>query len=143
MSDSKGRKFSFPTERDSFDDGKVEKRINEKLGKQNLRGQQFPPSFKVEQPQTPQYGQQVFNTPKATSSPPVVYRPSGFQETQKIADDILSGNNVIVNLELLLSKDDGKEAMRTIDFLSGLAYGIKIKIEKVSQAVFLFTYESG
>ncbi len=64
-----------------------------------------------------------------------VYHPDSFIAVKKIADELKGKKPVIINLENL----EHDLARRIIDFVSGASYGLEGNIQKVGEAVFLFT----
>jgi FtsZ-interacting cell division protein YlmF len=61
--------------------------------------------------------------------------PTRFADVQEIADHMIGGRPVIVNIEGL----DPKVYRRIIDFCSGLTYAVGGKIRKVGEQVYLLT----
>ncbi len=69
-----------------------------------------------------------------------IFNPTNFTDAQTIADQIINGNNAIVNLEQLLNDPQKQsDAMRIIDFICGVAYALKIEVKRVNASTFLFT----
>ena len=64
-----------------------------------------------------------------------VVRPEHFEEVSTIADHLLSGRTVVLNLEAA-AKD---VARRMIDFLSGVAYSIEGQIKRVANSTYIIT----
>lgn len=67
-----------------------------------------------------------------------IYRPDAFRDVQGIADELMIGKPVILDLQGL--KND--IARRIIDFISGAVYGIDGSVQKITDKVFLFTPEN-
>lgn len=68
----------------------------------------------------------------------VLYHPDSFSEVKEIVDHLKVGKPIILNLE-------GREketARRVIDFLSGAVYAVDGNIQKIGEAVFIFTPEN-
>jgi FtsZ-interacting cell division protein YlmF len=61
--------------------------------------------------------------------------PTRFSDVQEIADHMIGGRPVIVNIEGL----EAKVYRRIIDFCSGLTYAVGGKIRKVGEQVYLLT----
>ncbi len=66
-----------------------------------------------------------------------VMRPESVSEVSTVADHLLKGCSVILNLELL----DAKSLTRMLDFLRGVTYTINGEIKHVSKATYIITAE--
>ncbi len=66
-----------------------------------------------------------------------VFYPLGFPDAGGIAEKLLSGRPVIVNLEGVALE----QAQRVIDYISGTTYYLGGDLEKVGEYIFLFTPE--
>lgn len=76
------------------------------------------------------------NTKKVTSAMEVcVIKPTSMEDTREIADTLLAGCTVVLNLEGL----DVEVAQRIIDFTSGSCYAINGSLQKVSSYIFILT----
>ena len=64
-----------------------------------------------------------------------VVRPVSFEEVSEIADHLLDGCTVVLNLELL----DSIQTVRMLDFLNGVSYVIGGDIKNVSPGTFIIT----
>ena len=64
-----------------------------------------------------------------------VVRPENFEEVSTIADHLLYGRTVVLNLEAA-AKD---VARRMIDFLSGVAYSIEGQMKRVANSTYIIT----
>ncbi len=64
-----------------------------------------------------------------------VIKPANMEETREIADTLLIGCTVVLNLEGL----DVEIAQRVIDFSSGACYSINGSLQKVSSYIFILT----
>lgn len=64
-----------------------------------------------------------------------VIRPEAVSEVSVIADHLLDGCTVVLNLELL----DVKSITRMLDFLRGVAYTVDGEIKHVSKATYIIT----
>lgn len=62
-----------------------------------------------------------------------VYSPRGFQDVVEIADALRNRQVVIVNLQ----NADRTLIQRVVDFISGVAYTIDGKIQKLAEAMYL------
>ena len=75
------------------------------------------------------------NGPAAGGAKPHTVAPVSFQEAQEVADHYLAGTPVILNLQ-------GAErdlSRRLVDFASGLCYGLRGQMERVTTQVYLLT----
>jgi cell division inhibitor SepF len=64
-----------------------------------------------------------------------VVKPASYKDTNQIADHLLSGRTVVLNLEAT----NKETARRLIDFLTGVAYSISGDIKKVSTNTYVIT----
>ena len=64
-----------------------------------------------------------------------VVRPADFEEVSDIADYLLSGCTVVLNLELL----DQASTIRMLDFLNGVTYSMDGEIKNVSRSTYIIT----
>ena len=64
-----------------------------------------------------------------------VVRPASFEEVSDVADHLLAGCTVVLNLELL----DMKATIRMLDFLNGVTYSTGGEIKNVSKTTFIIT----
>ncbi|MBQ7387706.1 MAG: cell division protein SepF [Clostridia bacterium] len=64
-----------------------------------------------------------------------VVRPADFEEVSDIADYLLSGCTVVLNLELL----DQGSTLRMLDFLNGVTYSTDGEIKNVSKSTYIIT----
>ena len=64
-----------------------------------------------------------------------VVRPEGIDEISTIADYLIAGCTVVLNLELL----DKPAITRMLDFLNGVAYTMDGEIKNVSQGTYIIT----
>lgn len=62
-------------------------------------------------------------------------RPADFEEVSDIADYLLSGCTVVLNLELL----DNVQIVRMLDFLNGVTYSTDGEIKNVAKNTFIIT----
>lgn len=68
----------------------------------------------------------------------VLFRPTTFNDTSKAADDLRDKKAIIVNMENV----DKALARRVVDFLSGCAYSLDGKVNKIAQSTYLFVPHS-
>ena len=64
----------------------------------------------------------------------VLFRPTAFNDCTKAADDLRDKKAIIVNLENV----DKSLARRVVDFLTGCAYALDGKVNKIAQSTYLF-----
>ena len=65
----------------------------------------------------------------------VLFRPTAFNDCTTAADDLRSKKAIIVNLENV----EKSLARRVVDFLSGCAYALDGKVNKIAQSTYLFS----
>ncbi|MDR1800945.1 MAG: cell division protein SepF [Lachnospiraceae bacterium] len=73
--------------------------------------------------------------PKRTGMEVCVIRPNTFDDAKEIAETLLSGRTVIVNMEGV----DVDDAQRAMDFTSGCAYAVRGNLQRISNHIFLAT----
>ena len=64
-----------------------------------------------------------------------VVRPEEFDEVSTIADYLLDGCTVVLNLELL----DAPQTLRMLDFLNGVTYSTNGEIKNVAKSTYIIT----
>ncbi len=64
----------------------------------------------------------------------VLFRPNSFNDCTKAANDLRDKKAIIVNMENV----DKALARRVVDFLSGCAYALDGKVNKIAQSTYLF-----
>ena len=64
-----------------------------------------------------------------------VVRPASFEEVSEIADHLIEGRTVVLNLELL----DNVQTVRMLDFLNGVTYSTDGDIKNVAKSTFIIT----
>lgn len=70
-----------------------------------------------------------------SSSKPFAVAPVSFNDAQEVADTFMANTPVIMNLEGV----DRELSRRLVDFASGLCYGTRGQMEKVTTSVYLLT----
>ena len=68
----------------------------------------------------------------------VLFHPASFNDCTKAADDLRDKKGIIVNLENV----DKSLSRRVVDFLTGCAYALDGKVNKIAQATYLFSPHS-
>lgn len=140
MSNDKIKKFFFPSE----DDGENEQpKTEQKIATNRDLYQQVNEEGTLN---NKLYGG-VKNEPvvNKTQTPTntVVFNPSAHEDAETIAQQIILGNSVIVNLEHLLKDDQSKViARRIIDFICGVAFALSIDVKKINASTFLISKDS-
>ncbi len=64
-----------------------------------------------------------------------VVRPERFEDTADIADHLLAGRTVVLNMDFI----NKEETRRLIDFLSGVAYSIRGRFQRVATGTYIIT----
>lgn len=64
-----------------------------------------------------------------------IITPTMFAQVEQIAQDMLKGKSVIVDL----TSAEISEAKRICDFLNGVSFALDGKVKKVAKLVYLFT----
>jgi len=83
--------------------------------------------------QTTGSSSRVVNIHATTQLEVAVLQPQSYEDSREIADRLKSKKAVVVNLEEL-SKED---AIKVLDFVSGVVYALEGDIQKVSSGIFL------
>lgn len=65
----------------------------------------------------------------------VLFHPAAFSDCTKAADDLRDKKGIIVNLENV----DKALSRRVVDFLTGCAYALDGKVNKIAQSTYLFS----
>jgi cell division inhibitor SepF len=73
--------------------------------------------------------------PQGPSPKPYAISPTSFNEAQDVADKFMAGVPVIVNLQGV----DRDLSRRLVDFASGLCYGMRGQMERVTHQLYLLT----
>ncbi len=93
------------------------------------------PEEKYEEPKKP-VSPMIANTGDADSNIELkVVRPATFEEVSTVADYLLDGCTVVLNLELL----DSASTLRMLDFLNGVTYSTDGDIKNVSRSTYIIT----
>ena len=78
----------------------------------------------------------VANTGDADSNIELkVVRPASFEEVSDIADHLIAGCTVVLNMELL----DNVQTIRMLDFLNGVTYSNDGEIKNVAKNTYIIT----
>ena len=78
----------------------------------------------------------VANTPDSEGNIELkVVRPASFDEVGEIADYLMDGCTVVLNLELL----DNVQTVRMLDFLNGVTYSTDGEIKNVAKSTYIIT----
>ena len=64
-----------------------------------------------------------------------IVRPASFEEVSTVADYLLAGCTVLLNIELL----DAPSTLRMLDFLNGVTYSTDGDIKNVSKSTYIIT----
>lgn len=133
------KKFAQPYSDDEYDDYDDEDALDgyeEEPPRRNRAAAAEAPAEPAPAPAAPKSGTfngQVLNI-NSSRQEVVLFRPNTFNDTSKAADDLRDKKAIIVNLE---NVDKGL-ARRVVDFLSGCAYSLDGKVNKIAQATYLF-----
>jgi cell division inhibitor SepF len=78
---------------------------------------------------------QVLNMNSGNKQEVVLFHPASFSDCTKAADDLRDKKGIIVNLENV----DKALSRRVVDFLTGCAYALDGKVNKIAQSTYLFS----
>ena len=139
MSNDKVRKFFFPSEDDGVDE---QLKTDTKIATNRDLYHHAAEESITNKLYNDVNSEQVFNK-AASASNTVVFNPSAHEDAETIAQQILMGNSVIVNLEHLLKDEPSKVvARRIIDFICGVAFALSIEVKKINASTFLISKDS-
>ena len=114
------------------------------LNENDFEDEVFEPEQEVEEPvrakREPVYRRAERRNAAATGSAMkvVITRPEMFDEVAGIADHLVAGKTVVLNLETA-NRD---MCRRIVDFMSGAAYALSCKLKKVANNTFIIVPES-
>lgn len=114
----------FGTEEDDFEEFEVEE---EEKGRMDLK-----PIGAVRKA-SPSSGGRVVSMTATTQLEVAVLQPASYEDASDIADRLKCKKAVVVNLEDLTKED----AIKVLDFVSGVVYALEGNIQKVSSGIFL------
>ncbi len=135
------KKFAQPYADDEYDDYDDEMEGYEEEAPRRSRSAESDKSgFNFDAPAAapapaakPGFSGQVLNM-NGNKQEVVLFRPTSFSDTTKAADDLRDKKAIIVNME---NVDKGL-ARRVVDFLSGCAYALDGKMNKIAASTYLF-----
>lgn len=146
MATEKMKKFLFPTEEDQLPKIKAPTQTyNLGLGNRSNPGVQVSDDLtdlsinksKYDSPYSYLNDNQVNAGALANAA---IFSPNSFEETEKIAKELMARKVIILSLENLRSDESKKAiAIRVVDFLSGVAHASSIMIQKINNYTFIFS----
>ena len=136
------KKFAQPYSDDEYDDYDDEMDGYEDEAPRRTRAGSDEDGFNYEAagsstPKSGSFSGQVLNI-NSGKQEVVLFRPTTFNDTSKAADDLRDKKALIVNMENV----DKALARRVVDFLSGCAYSLDGKVNKIAQSTYLFVPHS-
>lgn len=117
---------------------KLTDRLREKTkAQEEIAFRSFEESTAPAKPQVPEEPKAIKSAPNSKDSniELKVVHPESFGEVSDIADYLLEGCTVILNLELF----DAATTLRMLDFLNGVTYSIGGDIKQVAQGTYIIT----
>ncbi len=131
------KKFAQPYADDEYDEYDDTEAYEEEAPRRS-RATEAEPAAKFESaPAAPAskagFSGQVLNI-NSTKQEVVLFRPTNFNDCTKAADDLRDKKAIIVNMENV----DKALSRRVVDFLSGCAYALDGKVNKIAQSTYLF-----
>lgn len=146
MANEKMKKFLFPTEEDQIPKIKPQSQtFNVGFGLRSNPGVQVSDDLtdltanksKYDSPYSYLNENQVNAGALANAA---IFSPNSFEETEKIAKELMARKVIILSLENLRSDETKKAiAIRVVDFLSGVAHASAIMIQKINNYTFIFS----
>ena len=128
------KKFAQPysdDEYDDYDDGL--EGYEEEAPRRSRSAEPAPAAEPAAPAKASNFNGQVLNM-KSGKQEVVLFRPNAFNDCTKAADDLRDRKAIIVNLENV----DKALARRVVDFLTGCAYALDGKVNKIAQSTYLF-----
>jgi len=116
----------FGSEEDEFEEFEVEE---EETPKAELK----PLNVTRTKPASSAGGGRVVSMTATTQLEVAVLQPATYEDASEIADRLKAKKAVVVNLEDLTKED----AIKVLDFISGVVYALEGNIQKVSGGIFL------
>ena len=98
-------------------------------------GEVVEPKIAVREEETAKVSSSVISQNPDSNIELKVVRPESFAEVSDIADYLIDGCTVVLNVEVL----DKASTLRMLDFLNGVTYTRDGEIKKVSQSTYLIT----
>ena len=132
------KKFAQPysdDEYDDYDDGL--EGYEEEAPRRTRNAEPAPVAEPAAPAKSSNFNGQVLNM-KSGKQEVVLFRPNAFNDCTKAADDLRDRKAIIVNLENV----DKALARRVVDFLTGCAYALDGKVNKIAQSTYLFVPHS-
>ena len=116
----------------------------QKLGKQNKEETiEFKTYEEIpeepEKPEIPEITEETKGGHRPDSVELRVMRPETYDEVGAVADHLLEGCTVVLNVEVL----DRATVVRMLDFLNGVTYCTEGEIKRVAQSTFIITPHTG
>ena len=130
------KKFAQPYSDDEYDDYEdgLEGYEEEETTRRSRNNEPAPVAAEPAAPaKSSNFNGQVLNM-KSGKQEVVLFRPNAFNDCTKAADDLRDRKAIIVNLENV----DKALARRVVDFLTGCAYALDGKVNKIAQSTYLF-----
>ena len=130
------KKFAQPYADDEYDEYDEVEGYEEEAPRRSRSAETEPATGKFESaPAAPKTGfsGQVLNI-NSGKQEVVLFRPTSFNDCTKAADDLRDKKAIIVNMENV----DKALSRRVVDFLSGCAYALDGKVNKIAQSTYLF-----
>ena len=131
------KKFTQPygeDEYDDYDDGLEDYEETPRRGRSSAEADTASYSPDTGSSRSSGFSGQVLNI-NSNKQEVVLFRPTAFNDCSTAADDLRSKKAIIVNLENV----DKALARRVVDFLSGCAYALDGKVNKIAQSTYLFS----
>ena len=98
-------------------------------------GEVVEPKITVREEETAKVSSSVISQNPDSNIELKVVRPESFAEVSDIADYLIDGCTVVLNVEVL----DKASTLRMLDFLNGVTYTRDGEIKKVSQSTYIIT----
>ena len=134
------KKFAQPysdDEYDDYDDDGMDGYEEEEAPRRNRASENASEPAPAPAAKSGSFSGQVLNI-NSGKQEVVLFRPTTFNDTSKAADDLRDKKALIVNMENV----DKALARRVVDFLSGCAYSLDGKVNKIAQSTYLFVPHS-
>jgi cell division inhibitor SepF len=128
------KRITQPYGDDEYEDEFEDEGFEEEEGVRNADPRRIEFEGSTSDPKTGRYSAPSVGMSKGNGQQVVLFRPNAFNDSAAAADDLRSGKAVIANMENV----DKALSRRVVDFLTGCAYALDGKVNKIAQSTYLF-----
>ena len=128
------KRITQPYGDDEYEDEFEDEGFEEEEGVRNADPRRIEFEGSSSDPKAGRYAAPSAGMSKGNGQQVVLFRPNAFNDSAAAADDLRSGKAVIANMENV----DKALSRRVVDFLTGCAYALDGKVNKIAQSTYLF-----